>query len=469
MKNKIINISIQRPIRDFYKIIIGPSSSHTYGVYKIGIAIRNLLEQNPTLFTHFKIEFFNSMSGTGIGHKSYQAITGGLLDLPLKDMTSFINNFDKANYPQTIFENKDITFNPSEDIIWNKEYDNSLHPNTIKLFVYNGEQLLSENTYESVGGGVITPDLSKTAYQSLPNNIQYHNFTTFAQQAMAYEGTLLDFVLTREEMLTGNSRLNLVNEMAEKYSVMMDGVEDGSTLYEGDLEGITVHRAKKLFKHTLSELKRDGSLYTYADLAYAAAIAHGENAAKSGLLISAPTSGGGSVLPGTLYALQYMNVSPIKLIHSLYIAGVVGQIIEHNATLSGAEGGCTFEIGVGTAMASAANIYVRSEDTIDHKPKLLSDIHQAITSVFTHFSQMPCDCIGGMVIHPCIERNAEMTLHALHGANTTLVPNPSHNQKVIDFDEMVNVAYQLGKALPNSLRETGIGGAAEAYRKTPKE
>ncbi|MEO5603011.1 MAG: L-serine ammonia-lyase, iron-sulfur-dependent subunit beta [Cyclobacteriaceae bacterium] len=119
-------------------VMIGPSSSHTAGVVRIGRAARNLMGEKPD---HAEIIFYNSFARTYEGHGSDRAIIAGLLDFKTDD--------------KRIKDALEIA--PTEGLKFNfKSVANAsaLHPNTIRLHLQKGERKI-EVLGESKGGGLI--------------------------------------------------------------------------------------------------------------------------------------------------------------------------------------------------------------------------------------------------------------------------------------------------------------------------
>ncbi len=458
MKLKIIatNSYITKPVNGFFKIILGPSSSHTFGPFRIGQFIRKMIFENNSIQEgKLTLKFLSSMALTGKGHNSDVAITAGLLGLPLEKTFTAFDVAQNRNYLLPI-DDKKISFNPATDIIWDKTTAISSHPNSILAILPNGQEQL----FESLGGGVVRPDLIPNAYKHCPPELSFHNLSSFTKTAMAFNGSIFDFIMAREKAIKGQTETEIIKELQLKFAYMMAGIENGKSK-TGSLLGQTTYRSKALFQHFLAHPNR----FDYKNITYAAAIAFAEHSATGGIAISAPTAGGGGVLPGVLYGLRHLGIAEESLIKSLFIAGIIGLVIEHNACISGAEAGCTFEIGAAAAMSAGAAVYAQLKDTENQKDKqlILEKISQAAEMIFEHNWNMGCDCVEGKVVIPCVERNGDKAFSAVGTADTVLVPNPSYSP-VVEFDALVKIAYAHGKNLPNGLRETGIDGVGKALK-----
>ncbi|MEL6675908.1 MAG: L-serine ammonia-lyase, iron-sulfur-dependent subunit beta [Bacteroidota bacterium] len=120
-------------------IMIGPSSSHTGGVVRIGRVAHHLFGQIPPKAI---ITFYNSFSRTYEGHGSDRAILGGLMDMPPDD-ERLKKALDHAKKLPLDFTFKAV-FNAS-----------ALHPNAIRVELdHEGKQLNMLGV--SRGGGLIS-------------------------------------------------------------------------------------------------------------------------------------------------------------------------------------------------------------------------------------------------------------------------------------------------------------------------
>ena len=176
-----------------------------------------------------------------------------------------------------------------------------------------------------------------------------------------------------------------------------------------------------------------------------------ENAA-GGITVTAPTLGSSGVLPALVYYYYYdRKLQREELIKGLKIAGLVGNLIKHNATISGAQGGCQAEIGAACAMGAAMVAYLRglNQHQIEYAAEMGIEHHLGLT----------CDPVGGYVMIPCIERNAVAALRAMDAAVLAeFISKVKQNR--VSFDMIVNTMNYTGKKLPMELRETSLGGLA---------
>ncbi|NLI71150.1 MAG: serine dehydratase, partial [Bacteroidales bacterium] len=184
-------------------------------------------------------------------------------------------------------------------------------------------------------------------------------------------------------------------------------------------------------------------------MAYAMAVS--EQNASGGVVVTAPTCGSAGVLPAVLYHSQVDHkMSDKNIIHALATAGLFGNIIKHNASISGAEVGCQGEVGSACAMASAAanQLYGGSPQQIEYAAEMGLEHHLGMT----------CDPVCGLVQIPCIERNAFAALRAFDANLKAMLSDGKH---LVSFDRVVEVMKETGHDLPSIYKETAEGGLAK--------
>lgn len=190
--------------------------------------------------------------------------------------------------------------------------------------------------------------------------------------------------------------------------------------------------------------------------AMARALSSSEVNASMGKICAAPTAGSCGILPAAiLTAEEELSLSEETLLNGLLISAAIGEIITINASVSGAEGGCQAECGSAAAMAAAALVFYKGGS-----PE--TSLHAAAITL-KNVMGLVCDPVAGLVESPCAKRNASGVVNALISADMALAGMKS----IIPFDEVVEAMYKVGKSLPNSLKETALGGIA--ITKTGKE
>jgi len=205
------------------------------------------------------------------------------------------------------------------------------------------------------------------------------------------------------------------------------------------MTGMNAWKMKNYKQKLISEFNRRAMI---------SALSFAESNAAMGRIVACPTAGACGVMSGIAYALWNKDEDFDKLLDAFIVAGGIGDVISKKATLAGAEGGCQAEIGSGAAMAAAmlTYYYTMNGEKCGHAAAI------ALKSLMG----LVCDPVGGFVEVPCVKRNATAVNIAIASAEMAMAGIES----VIPFDEVVEAMGKVGRALPESLRETGKGGIA---------
>lgn len=168
-----------------------------------------------------------------------------------------------------------------------------------------------------------------------------------------------------------------------------------------------------------------------------------------GVICAAPTAGSCGVFPATiLKAKEMLNKTDDQLMHAFIVGSAVGVICGNRATLSGSEAGCQAEVGVASTMAAVAITYMAGGRG--------NYISNAVALALKNLLGLVCDPVGGLVISPCIKRNAIGVVNAFLAAEMAL----SGVTSIIPADEVIDAMLEIGQKLPTELKETGFGGCA---------
>ena len=195
-------------------------------------------------------------------------------------------------------------------------------------------------------------------------------------------------------------------------------------------------------------MRRTGFLVAYAH-------AVSEENASLGEIVTAPTCGSCGVLPSVIrYLGDSLGSSEIERLHALAVAGLVGNVVKRNGSISGAEVGCQGEVGVACAMASAAAAYL-----MGGSPR---QCECAAEIGLEHFLGLTCDPVKGLVQIPCIERNALAATRAVVAGEMSVLSDGAH---VVSFDTVVKTMLETGHDLPRLYRETSVGGLSRFVRR----
>ena len=388
-------------------IMIGPSSSHTMGPKR---AAEWFKDKNPEA-NRFDIYLYGSLAFTGKGH---------LTDKIIKE-----------------------TLNPIKtNIIFDTKFVCDKHPNTMDLIAYKDDQKISQARVYSVGGGAIEVEGQKRAI--VPDIYKLNHMQDIKEYCKEKDKDLVDYVVETE----GEDIIEFLREIWHTmYNSVKTGIEKEGII-PGKLQ--LPREAKMIYENTAEDqnpiLKRTRLLTSYAH-------AVSENNASGDIIVTAPTCGASGVLPAVLtYMYEQYNIEEEKIIKALAIAGVIGNLVKANASISGAECGCQAEIGTACSMAAGAAAYLMDLD--------LEKIDNAAEIAMEHHLGLTCDPIYGYVQIPCIERNAVAALRAVDAANMAKITT---GKRFISFDLVVDTMYETGKDLNSHYRETSKGGLAKKY------
>jgi L-serine dehydratase len=255
--------------------------------------------------------------------------------------------------------------------------------------------------------------------------------------------SLPDVVLRMEVDETGVAADVIRERVRHTMRVMRSAIDEGLRGEVRSPSGLTGGRARRLFENGPRLL---GPRVTAT---LARAIGTLEVNAAMGLIVAAPTAGAAGVLPAILISVgEFLELDEERLVDAMLVAGGVGGVIAHRASLSGAEGGCQAETGTAAAMGAAAVCWIGGGTN-----------EQVATSVALSLQDMLgliCDPIGGLVEIPCIYRNASAAMQAIAAAEMAL----AGCDFPVSADEVIDVMGEVGRKMPVAYRETALGGLA---------
>ena len=266
------------------------------------------------------------------------------------------------------------------------------------------------------------------------------------EQCNSENKKISDIVIERDIISLEISREELIAKMEEVLSVMKSSALEALDKEIISVSGLTGGNSKKIqdYKNNHKTLSGD-----FLNGAMAKAFSTSEVNASMGRVVAAPTAGASGIMPSAILSAQEkLNLTDGDMIRGLFAAAGIGEICAKNATISGAEGGCQAECGVAAAMAAGAIV-----EMAGGSPEAS---FVAASFALTNIMGLVCDPIGGLVEYPCALRNASGVVNAFISADMAL----AGVQSLIPFDEVVEAMYKVGKALPESLRETAKGGLA---------
>ena len=252
---------------------------------------------------------------------------------------------------------------------------------------------------------------------------------------------LWDVILQSDLLESGLTRPQSLAEMHHLWQVMVQ-TSDNYCGADRSASGFAGGDAAKV-----AEAEARGQLLTGGYLAQvmAEALKTAECNACMKRIVAAPTAGSCGVLPAVLLPLwRSGSYNEEAICRALYVSAGFGQVVAARATLAGAEGGCQAEVGAASAMAAAALVELRGGTA------------EAFAMALTNLEGLVCDPVAGLVEIPCIKRNVIGAMNAVSCADMALAGVVGH----IPADEVIDAMAEVGAAMSNDLRETGIGGLA---------
>ncbi|MCI8444279.1 MAG: serine dehydratase [Clostridia bacterium] len=395
-------------LKELYKIGNGPSSSHTMGPKRATEIFKNKYIDADK----FKIILYGSLAMTGKGH-----------------LTDYIIKETLEDY--------------EVEIEFDTQTECHVHPNTFEISAYQEGKLLDTWKVYSIGGG--TFKVAKQEETVLEEIYPQENFNEIKEYIRNNQMDLYDYVCFVE------GKEEISEFLSQVWEAMKNTIKNGlaaTGVIPGKLQ--LQKRAKKIYENKLNfeteDIRKTRLLSSYA-------YATSEENASGGVIVTAPTCGASGVLPAVLYYMkEEYHIEDEEIVKALAVAGVIGNVVKTNASVSGAECGCQAEIGTACSMAAAAAAYLFKLD--------IDKIENSAEVAMEHHLGLTCDPIYGYVQIPCIERNAVAAMRAFDAATLSLL---LEKDKKISFDLVVETMYETGKDLSKHYRETSEGGLAKKY------
>lgn len=391
-------------LKELFRIGAGPSSSHSMGPEAAAIKLKSLYPS-----ANFKVTLCGSLALTGKGHG-----TDTVLKKVLGDRAEIIFDFSQEQLP---------------------------HPNTMKVEVMKDGKCIARHVILSVGGGKIVFQGEKIA--ETPEVYKLNSFEEIKKTLLEEDIRIPDYVFSVEPDIE-KYLLTVWNQMK---ATLREGL-----VAEGMLPGglNVMRKAKYLWqsKHIgeTAEIEENRKICAYA-------FAVAEQNASGGQVVTAPTCGSCGVLPAVLYYMQRdRGYTDEKIVRALAAAGLIGNLIKTNASISGAECGCQAEIGSACSMAAAAlaELYDMEIEQIEYAAEVAMEHHLGLT----------CDPVKGLVQIPCIERNAVAAMRAINAVN---IANFLTYTRKVSLDTIITTMYETGRDMSRNYRETSEGGLAKLY------
>ncbi len=395
-----------KSIKRIYKIGHGPSSSHTVGPYNAAKIFRSRYPEAD----RFHVTLYGSLAFTGEGHGTGKAIRSAIPGAELE--------FDKTT--------KDLP-----------------HPNTMLFRAYKDGAEIGCNRIMSIGGGSIRIENEENDEER--ELYPQKNFEEVLQECEAEGISISEFVYRKE----GEESLRAY--LREAWHTMEDAVRRGLCA-EGILPGglKLTRKAKQLYDmrchNESSDITMERTLAAYA-------FAVSEENADEHIVVTAPTCGSCGVIPSLFYYMRYdRGFEEDEILDALAVAAMIGNVIQTNASISGAECGCQAEIGSACSMAAGAlaSLYRLNLRQIEYAAEIAMEHHLGLT----------CDPVNGLVQIPCIERNAVAAMRAVNSVN---ISRFLYRTRRIALDQVIETMYRTGLDMNEKYRETSHGGLAVIY------
>ncbi|HYE97648.1 MAG TPA: L-serine ammonia-lyase [Planctomycetota bacterium] len=390
-------------LRELYRIGAGPSSSHTMGPQRAAAAFK---QKHPE--AAYRVTLYGSLAATGKGHLTDVALERALAPAPL-------------------------------EIVWKPDVVLPFHPNGMEFEAMKDGRPTASWRVFSVGGGALREE-------GAPPPAAVYPFSSMAQ-ILAWCDSEGEPIWRAVELHEGPS---IWTHLEAVWTAMKEAVRRGLDA-DGALPGGLKLRRKA---HEMYLKARAAGTARATGLLSAYALAVMEENGSAGIVVTAPTCGACGAVPAVLRHLQESaGCSDRDILHALATAGLVGNLVKRNASISGAEVGCQGEVGTACAMAAAAGAQL-----LGGTPR---QIEYAAEMGMEHHLGLTCDPVLGLVQIPCIERNAFAATRAVAAAEYALLSDGTHR---VSFDQVVRTMKETGDALPNAYRETAQGGLARVLR-----
>ena len=232
--------------------------------------------------------------------------------------------------------------------------------------------------------------------------------------------------------------------MLKNWQVMEESLKRGLKNYEKSVSGLTGGDAVKLYAY-----RQHGYTGEAVLSAAASAVGVSEVNAVMGRIVACPTAGSCGIVPAAIYAAAEKNGNNIdEIVDALFTASGIGMVVEANASIAGAYGGCQAECGTAAGMAAGALVQLAGGT-----PEIVGN---AVALAIKNLLGLACDPVAGLVEVPCVKRNGFIAVHAMVAADMAM----AGVQSVIPVDDVIDAMNRIGRSMPSSIKETAEGGLA---------
>ncbi len=443
---------------DIFRIGLGPSSSHTVGPMRAADRFRGHCLAAGIVPERVTVDLLGSLSATGRGHATDVAVMAGLHGW--HPDTCDVDAVQAL--PKTLAADPRVPWGAGTTIVtpaavrfvpYAEYRDRTLpHPNTLICRAWQGDRVLHEEMWCSVGGGFVRKsDEIENEFVHEPPSAPLHPFhdaTSLVRAAKSIGGGFGDIILANEHAWA--TRPGEVEEGLDRVWDAFRACVTRGLGRRGELPGglHVMRRAAELLARV--EAGSVGPAYVHIARAQAYAFAVNEENAAGGRVVTAPTNGAAGIVPGVLVEVAERLQLPRRTIHrALATAGAVGMLVKTHASISGAEVGCQGEVGTATSMAAVALCEILGGD--------VDEVEIAAEIAIEHNLGLTCDPIKGLVQAPCIERNAMGVAKAWSAAQLALHSSLSN---VVSLDRVIRAMKRTGDDMRREYKETSEGGLA---------
>lgn len=446
---------------DLFKIGIGPSSSHTVGPMRAAALFVQVLREHNVLeqVRRVEVQLYGSLSATGIGHGSDNAVIMGLMG----EWPDAIDPSQIGVRIETLRETATLLLDGRLPVpfVWARDMrliDENLpfHPNAMTLIAEGENGELHRDTYYSIGGGFVVDEAqAASGVADLDRTELPYDFSSAAELlslCKQHNLRVAELMLANEKVWRSEEEIR--GGLMTLWRAMQDCVEQGLK-HEGILPGgLNVRRRAAKLHRSLQELNKPnviGSTLSAMEWVNLFALAVNEENAAGGRMVTAPTNGAAGIIPAVLhYFMKFSEVvTDANVVDYFLSAAAVGILCKKNASISGAEVGCQGEVGSACAMAAAG-----LAEILGATPEQLCN---AAEIGLEHNLGLTCDPVGGLVQVPCIERNAIAAVKAINAAQMALRGDGTH---FISLDRVIRTMRDTGADMHDKYKETSRGGLA---------
>ena len=446
-------------IFDIFKISIGPSSSHTMGPMIAAKLFVDRFDREELLdsITAIKVHLYGSLSATGRGHLTDQAVMLGLAkntpeSVDLDAMPTFIAEVKTTGLLPIPTGTGVHTINFPEDAIEFHDQALALHENGIKFEAFVGDKMVLTKVYFSVGGGFVVERENFNKQTDVTRDVKYpiKYATDIINYCNELESSISDLQWENEK--SDKTDAEIEEKIQHIWQTMQESINRGVKT-EGLLPG-QLHlprRAHNLYERICDKETNNADFMNVLDWVNVYALAVGEENAAGKRIVTAPTNGAAGIIPAVLsyYNKFVESLDQEAITRFLMTAGLIGILYKTNASISGAEVGCQGEVGVACSMAAGG-----LAELLGAKPEVVCS---AAEIAMEHSLGLTCDPVAELVQIPCIERNAIGAIKAISATRMAMDRTISGR---IRLDDIITSMYNTGKDLCIKYRETSLGGMA---------